>query len=114
MKKPMMTISGVGRTKYIQLNKYSVQQLGEPQYICMLTGKDKRSLAFTPCREKHVMSFKVQDNFFESRNAEFKICSKRFVELLFEIIGLESGKTYIIEGVYNEERNLIVFPLKVA
>lgn len=114
MKKVIMTISHIGRNRYIMLNRYSIIMLGVPQYICMLMGNDKQSLAFAPCEEKHAMSFKVPDDFMGERKPAFKIHSKSFVDKLVKANNFEDEMTHNIEGVYNEGNNCIIFPLKIA
>lgn len=114
MKKPMMTVSHTGKNRYIMLNRHAIIVLGMPKYVCMLVGRDKRSLAFAACKEKHVMSFKVPENYFDSRNSEFRIFSKMFVDKLIKVNNLEREKSHNIEGVYDEKNHLIVFPINVA
>ena len=113
-KKPIMTISYIGKDKYIALNKYSILALGEPRHICMLIRSDKQAIAFVPCKEKHVMSFKVHENYSDSKNLEFKIWSKGFVEQLVRVNNLETEKSHYIEGAYDEAKNIIEFPINVA
>ena len=114
MKKPIMTIRHTGRNGYITLNRYAIITLGMPEYVCMLMGSDNKSLAFVPCPEKHVMSFKVPENYSSSRHTEFKICSKGFVDRLVEVNNLEGKMSHNIEGIYDKDKNMIVFPIKVA
>lgn len=114
MKKVIMTISHIGRSRYIMLNRYSVIMLGTPKYICMLIGNDKQSLAFTPCEEKHAMSFKVPDDFMAAKKSAFRIYSKSFVNKLVKVNNFEDEMTHNIEGIYNKENNSIIFPLKIA
>lgn len=113
MKKPIMTISHIGRSRYIMLNRYAIITLGVPKYVCMLMGSNKQSLAFVPCEEKHVMSFKVPENFADSHKASFRICSKGFVDRLVEVNHLDNEMTHNFEGTYDRKNNLIIFPINV-
>lgn len=114
MKKVIMTISHIGKSRYIMLNRYSVIMLGVPQYICMLIGNNRQSLAFAPCEEKHAMSFKVADNFIDAHKAAFRIYSKSFVDWLVKVNNFEDEMTHNIEGIYDKENNCVVFPLQVT
>ncbi len=93
-------------------NVYSI--LGMPEYICILKGEDKRSIAIAPCSAKHVLSFKVPEQFAVGKtNSKFRIYSHDFVEELLSANTLAPNMTHKVSGSYDKEHNAVIFPLKV-
>ena len=109
----ILSISIMGAEHGILIGRKIVEALGYPEYLCILKGEDKQSIAITPCSRKHVLSFKVPDNYAEQRNAKFRIYSHAFIEELLNANELEPAKTHRVVGEYSEEHNAAIFPLKV-
>ena len=89
-----------------------IQRLGSPNYICILKGIDKQSIAIAPCSEKHALSYKVPENLI-SADRKIRIYSRDFVQELRLANGLDPAKTHRIYGEYSEKHNAVIFPLKV-
>ncbi|MBQ9606264.1 MAG: hypothetical protein IJV16_03720 [Lachnospiraceae bacterium] len=108
-----LSISVMGAEHGILIGRKIVEALGLPDYICILKGEDKQSIAIAPCSRKHVLSFKVPDNYMQRRNSKLRIYSHAFVEELLMANDLEPDKTHRIMGEYSKEHNAAIFPLKV-
>lgn len=108
-----LSISVMGADHGLLIGRRIVEALGFPDYICILKGEDKKSIAIAPCSSKQVLSFKVPDNYMQQRNSKFRIYSHAFVEELLMANDLEPEKTHRIFGEYSEEHNAAIFPLKV-
>lgn len=108
-----LSLSIMGEEHGILIGRKTIEALGNPDYICVLKGEDKQSIAFAPCSHKHILSFKVPDGYMDSRNMKFRIYSHDFIEELLMANELEPSKTHKIFGEYSKEHNAAIFPLKV-
>ena len=108
-----LRISLSGPKAEIYVGKEIIRTLGEPKHVCILKGKDKKSIAITPCSEKMSLSFAVPDDCLTNENRKLRIYSSSFVEELLQANGLIWGQTHIIAGKYAPSINAVVFPLKV-
>ena len=110
---PMISIRADSYNYYISIGRAAVQMLGSPEYICILCGTDKKSIAITPRQREHVMSVKIPTKFYTGQLHGMKIHSKKFVTNLISANNLELMITHNIKGRYIEEKNAIIFPLKM-
>lgn len=108
-----LSISVMGEEHGILIGRSVVDKLGLPTHICILKGEDKQSIAIVPCAGKHVLSFKVPDDYITTPNRKFRIYSHDFIEELLIANNLEPAKTHRVYGEYSEEHNAVIFPLKV-
>lgn len=108
-----LPISILGRENGILIGRNVILKLGVPNYICILKGTDKESIAIVPCTEKQPLSFKVPEDFLGARNRKMRIYSQAFVQELLAANDLDPMKTHRIYGAYSEAHNAAIFPLKV-
>jgi len=106
-----ISVSGPGREIYV--GKEVIRALGEPKHVCVLKGKDKQSIAITPCPERMALSFEVPEDCLTNENRKLRIYSSSFVEELLAANNLVGERTHIINGRYAPAINAVVFPLKV-
>lgn len=77
-----------------------------------ITGKDRQSIAITPCAAEHPMSFKVPDRLLTDGQCRMRINGVQFVQALLEANGLAAGKDYQFKGRYEAEKNAVIISLE--
>lgn len=108
-----ISIMSAGHEEGILIGKDVIRALGMPTYICVLKGKDKKSIAIAPAKEKEYLSWEVPDGYLNNKNKKFRVYSRAFVKGIIKANKLDPSKTHKVIGTYDEKQNLVIFPLKV-
>ena len=74
-------------------------------------GVNCSSIAIGPCDQKIVMSFKVPEKMLRGEKCECEIISKQFVSRVMSANHLEFGKTYRFSGIFNADKNKVIFAI---
>ena len=78
----------------------------------MNVGKDRKSIAITPCAAEHPMSFKVPDRLLTDGQCRMMINGIQFIQMLLEANGLAAGKDHQFKGRYDAEKNAVIISLE--
>ncbi len=105
-----LTATFSGSNNAIVFSKAVVRTLGYPAFVSIRVTEDLTSLAVVPSEAKEVLSFRVPEKLFEQKPV-FRIYSKPFLDCVMPINHLERMGTYICEGRYNQDQNVVVFSL---
>ena len=109
-----LRISFYGKQNTVQIGKDVVRVLGAPQFISIRINKDMSSILLEAAEEQHKLAFKVPTDLYTNNNAHMKIKSVAFVNSVMTRNALESTQTYLIEGIYSEKNNAVIFNLADA
>ena len=107
-----ITLRGKGQSIYI--SKDAIRLIGTPRYITLRVNSAMDSLLIEESLENNRLSFKVPDDLYSNRNSKMQIASKSFVSGMMTSNALDPDETYIVEGMYSERNNAIVFSVKDA
>lgn len=108
--RPTLTLEGKGDR--INVGVDTIRVLNAPPYVCLLRGIEDKTIAIAPCEEKHLMSFKVPEDLMAKKGKKFRINSKTFVHEYIESMGLDHETPYVMKGVLDESKNIVVFRLE--
>ena len=98
-----------GDQRRMRVSKDVIKILGMPSHICLYQTENCDSIAIGPCDEKNVMSFQVPEKFLRGERCDYKINSTPYIRMIAEVNGLEHGKSYRLNGVYREGKNIVTF-----
>ena len=110
----ILSLSLQGSWDTIVVGKNIIRILDNPKFISLRISNDYRSIAVVPCESKDVMSFRVPEKLFESKNCSCKIHSKGFIFDVLTKNNLDPLSTYAIHGTYVESQKAVVFNLNDA
>lgn len=106
-----LIISLYGTSSSIHIYKDVIRVMGVPSFISFRVNKDMDSLMILPCEERDELSFRVPEDILFSPNRKMRIISMNFVGGLMIMNGMDTNRTYRVEGYYLESKNAVVFPL---
>jgi hypothetical protein len=95
----------------INVGRDVVRLLGCPECICILESERQHTIAFAPCDDSVVLSFKVPERFPEDRNRKFRIYSQSLVMEIMAKYNLDSGHSYTLKGKLDDVMKAVVFHL---
>ena len=104
-----LCVSIQGRWNRIRVSKGVVRALGFPDYVSLRVNENWTSFLIIPCGGKDLMSFKVPSGMTSSREREFRIFSKAFVNRILEQSDFNTERTYRLNGKYLNGENLVPF-----
>lgn len=95
----------------INVGRAVVRLLGCPEYVCILESDRQHTIAFAPCDDSVVLSFKIPDRFPEDRTRKFRIYSQSLVMEIMKNYDLDAGHSYTLKGKLDEAMNAVIFNL---
>jgi len=101
-------------SRKLSINRKALRDLGKPDNVIFFVEKSKHILLVGVSPEVTNLSFKVNENCYNSNNGCFRIECSAFINAIIKLTGWNSGKNYAVTGEYIEQMNMIAFYLDKA